>query len=482
MSATADASMRLDPVRRLGGTRQEHEAVLLQALLTRPDLVDGHDVRSDMFTDDLSHKLAVAAIHDKGISPPRLLGAKVAELHGLEPADVGRLLDRLDFNWPSAGLVSSWINDAIRFLNENARTIDLARAIERAQRQLRDPRTTASDIVPDLEKAIQDARSLNGPANSWPEPVDMAQLEGSADPEFVVDHYVALGFITLLVALWKAGKTTYIMHLLMGFLGRANQLGARPAKVLLVTEEHANHWVRRCRDHDLAGVMTLVRPFGGRRPDLRAWQGFIDHVAGLVERECFKLVVIDTFSNLGPLEDENDAAEMIAALTPINVLTTAGAAVLLVHHPRKGEGEQAQASRGSGAFPGFVDTILEMRRFRPNEPDNARRVLTAYSRFEDTPPETVIELREGRYVRLGSRQEVMQNARLKNLAEILPVGEDKAKSADEITSAWDEEIHGPMPGRLRDDLKKGFDDTLWHRTGRGVSGDPYKYFRREPGQ
>src|SRR5262249_35034846 len=135
------------------------------------------------------------------------------------------------------------------------------------------------------------------------------------------------------------------------------------------------------------------RPFKGR-PSQADWQAYVDHLAKQVFYLRIDLVVIDTLASISPCDDENDSAKMMAALTPLQAVVEAGAAGLIIHHPTKGAGTEAQASRGSGALPGFVDVILEMRRPKNAERDCRRRELTAHSRFDETPPELVIELSE----------------------------------------------------------------------------------------
>ncbi len=51
--------------------------------------------------------------------------------------------------------------------------------------------------------------------------------------------------------------------------------------------------------------------------------------------------------------------ETTAALVPLHAITEAGAAVVIVHHPRKSDGAQGTAARGSGAISGFVDIIAD---------------------------------------------------------------------------------------------------------------------------
>lgn len=89
-------------------------------------------------------------------------------------------------------------------------------------------------------------------------------------------------------------------------------------------------------------------------------------------------MVLDTLAGFLPVRDENDSAGMLQALTPLHAVTEAGAALLLIHHPRKSDATEGQASRGSGALPGFVDIVIEMRRLAPQDREDRRRVLNLW--------------------------------------------------------------------------------------------------------
>ena len=54
-------------------------------------------------------------------------------------------------------------------------------------------------------------------------------------------------------------------------------------------------------------------------------------------------------------------------------------AILLVHHLGKNDRGEGAASRGSGALPGFVDVIVEMRRFEADDRNDRKRVLAGWS-------------------------------------------------------------------------------------------------------
>jgi hypothetical protein len=336
-----------------------------------------------------------------------------------------------------------------------------------------------------IGKAVESCREVYVPPECWPhvtptvngaggaqeggqqakspafaEPVPASQLGGGAPPDYVWQGYVARNSYTLLISLWKAGKTTLLAHLLaaMGTSKPLCGLTVTGGTVLVVTEESARLWAQR-RDRLKIGdnVLFDVRPFKGR-PSLGDWQAYVRHLAEVVRRRDVRLVCLDTLAVLSPCDDENDAMKMMATLTPLHAVAEAGAAVLIVHHPRKGDGDQAQASRGSGALPGFVDVIVEVRRVKNAAPGCRRRDLTAYSRFDDTPAELRIELSEDgtTYAALGTAEQAVRDATAERRAE---KERAKARQVRDDGSAvllyldrHDRERQGLTKRRLRDAL------------------------------
>src|SRR5262249_2091167 len=118
----------------------------------------------------------------------------------------------------------------------------------------------------------------------------------------------------------------------------------------------------------------------------------LDRLAELCSRQGITLVIIDPLASFLPGRDENHAGLMMEALAPLQQLTSLGASVLLLHHPRKEESAAGMMARGSGPLPRFVDIRVEMDAFGPRALDERRRRLRALSRFEETPQHWVIEL------------------------------------------------------------------------------------------
>jgi RecA-family ATPase len=217
--------------------------------------------------------------------------------------------------------------------------------------------------------------ALKGARNEIIRPVPISQLSTGSDVDWIWHGYLARGFTTLLVGFWKAGKSTLISHLARALCGHADLGGGlSPTRTLIITEENVLLWIRRREQLSLTDDLHLqVRPFLGGKPCNAMWKKAIDEIAAVVDQEKYGLVVFDTFASLNPVADENDAAAMNGVLAPLQKVTNAGAAVFLVHHSRKGDGAEAQASRGSSALPASVDIIRELRRFDPHASECRRR-------------------------------------------------------------------------------------------------------------
>jgi hypothetical protein len=334
---------------------------------------------------------------------------------------------------------------------------------------------TAEPVVPDSIRAPKGA-SLR--ESNWT-PIPITELGPSTPPAWVWTGYVAKGHTTLLTGVWKGGKSTLIGHLLHD-LTAGGGLVPEPlgGKVLVVTEEGHTLWCRRRDDLDLGeDVHILSRPFKARASMVQ-WLKLTDHIAAMVASEGYSLVVLDTLPNMWPVVQENDASEVGAALMPLHAITEAGAGLLLIHHPRKSGGAEGEASRGSGALPGHVDIIVEMRRFAPEDKHDRRRVLATYSRFDESPPESVLELTsDAGYRVVGDKAHVKAADRMDLIAEALPC-EAPGVTVVELRSRWPS---NPPPGKrtLETDLQTGATEGRWIASGKGKKGDPVRY-RRAP--
>src|SRR5436305_1507001 len=214
-------------------------------------------------------------------------------------------------------------------------------------------------------------------------PMDQLAGSGIIPPVNWLWHgYLARGNLTLLTSLWKAGKTT----LLAGLLQRLGPGGAFlghdciPGRALVVSEESREHWAERSRTMPFGPHSRLLaRPFR-TRPSPAEWCDLIDHALDLRAAGALDLFAVDPLASFLPGRSDSDAGTLLEMLQPLQRLAAAGAAVLILHHPRKKPSDEGSSARGSGALLGFVDVILELYRFGRLQSDERRRRLIGLSR------------------------------------------------------------------------------------------------------
>lgn len=330
-----------------------------------------------------------------------------------------------------------------------------------------------AELLALLAKAERSALGFD----AFPEPLPLSQLR-RADPAsaWLWHGYLARGEVTLYTALWKAGKTTLLAHLLkvFGAGGHFCDRDVLPSRVLYVTEEHESMWAER-RDELAIGDHAdfLIRPFPGK-PRFDAWLNFLGYLAALQRERRYDLVVCDTLANLWPVRDENDASLVQEALMPLRGVLES-AAVLLVHHTRKADGAEATSSRGSGALPAFADTLMEFRRYAPMDKRDQKRVLTAVGRHRETPAEVVVELTATGYETCGGNRDTVETRNLILVVEgILPIGAP-GLTAEQILDLWPDDEQ-PNRNRFYRALNQGVAERGWKCLGKGVRGSPHTYF------
>jgi hypothetical protein len=326
---------------------------------------------------------------------------------------------------------------------------------------------------------IKQETETNSEGPQFPSLKVWADLKGNGTADWLWHGCLARGEVTLFSALWKAGKTTLLAHLLKALEhgGEFCGLACKPARVLYVSEESEGRWAARGLALGRPGnVAFLLRPFRGK-PTFSEWIAFLNHVAAERERWRADAVILDTISHLWPVRKENDAAEVAEALMPMQDRLASHAAVMPVHHFGKAGGLEFTGSRGSGEITAFADTILELRRYDATSHTDRRRVLTGKGRWDDTPAELVVELNEdgSGYTARGDKGAVKRKEQTDEVAALLPV-DGPGMTAEEVKSKWE---GGPAERKVRELLEAGAREGRFRQEGEGKKGDPYRYWSRD---
>jgi hypothetical protein len=341
------------------------------------------------------------------------------------------------------------------------------------------PAARCRNISNELLKLSTRLSSRSNQEEAFPRLIPASELAAVDETDlFLWEGFVARNSFSLLTGLWKAGKTTLIGALLnriqlgMPFLDQPT----RCSRVIVVSEEHEGLWAGRRDRFELTDAISfLLRPFSAR-PTYAEWVALIRHLTHLAQQHEARLIILDPLSGLWNVENENDASQVNAALMPLRGLLDQ-VAILGCHHPRKGDGKEATSSRGSGALPAFADILIELRRAEPEEMKSRKRIVTAYGRFETTPPELLIELAEDgvSYKSLGNRIAADLSSIQTLIQSVLPV-KPPGMTKPEILENWPE-MKAPRGQRLIDALHLGI-NSLWFRTGSGHRGDPFRFLAK----
>jgi hypothetical protein len=307
-------------------------------------------------------------------------------------------------------------------------------------------------------------------------PLAVTDLVGRAGPpDWLWDGYLAAGHMTLLTSPWKSGKTT-LAAVLVARMATGGTFAGRPLKpgsAVVLSDESTSLWAERhARLNFGPNVGLLCRPFRGR-PTAELWHGLIDRLLRRRAAKGLDLVVIDPVATFLPA---GSASALRDALFPLQRLTAAGAAVLVLHHPGRGESAVGLAARGGAVLGGYADVVLELGWFARPPADDRRRKLTAFSRYPETPPRLAIELTaDGTdYISLGDFLRREPDAGWQLVCRLLSAATEPLTRA-EILARWPDAERRPHEVTLWQWLDRAAADGRVVRLGTGHRDKPYRY-------
>jgi DNA-binding transcriptional ArsR family regulator len=294
--------------------------------------------------------------------------------------------------------------------------------------------------------------------------------ETSGGVAWIARPWLAAGAITELDGRPKAaGKTTLLSHLIAAVLDGREFLGEPTAvspAVLLSEQPPASL-------RETLGRASLLE-----RDDLHVllwrdvrgatWPTIVEAAVEQCRTVGARVLIVDTLPQFAGLrgDAENDSGAALEALAPLQSAAADGLGILIARHDRKGGGEVGESARGSSAFTGGVDVVLALRR-GDGEARPTIRHLSALSRFDETPPELVIELTRDGYVALGSTDAYAVSEARRKALEALADGELRVEEIAEATGVRRTTLQVALSALERDGQVR--------REGKGRKGDPYRY-------
>lgn len=322
-------------------------------------------------------------------------------------------------------------------------------------------------------------RSFASPALFQPVPLDEIVCSVPPNIDWLWHGYLAARNITMLTSQWKCGKTTLLACLLARLATGGTLAGqaVRPGRAIVISEEAPELWAERRRQlGPMPNVELLCRPFRGR-PSLDQWHALIESLVLRCQSGRLDLVVIDPLATFLPARTENNASVILDTLLPLQSILAEGAAVLVLHHPRKGEPPPGHTARGSGALTSCVDVLLEMTWYGRPDAGDRRRILRGFSRHPATPLQQVIE-RTADGTDYRSHGDLNDDDFGRGWPVLRGVLEDAPGKLTrrEILDLWPEDHPRPDATTLWRWLDRALLDHRVQQSGRGRCGDPYRYW------
>lgn len=232
----------------------------------------------------------------------------------------------------------------------------------------------------------------------------LSRIGSAPEPEWLARGYVARGFVTVLAAKPKVGKSTLAASLVAAARlgGEWIGLAVRPCRALWLDLEMGELLAARF----LAGA-------GCVDGDVWEWSGHRDgfnlpQLRAFVTQEGIELLVLDSWSKFAIVDSEINNTQLTREMNHlVRIARDMNVAIVLIHHQKKGEADQSVDDlRGGGAIAADADIILNLYPTR-----GTGRKLTGIGRFMDTTPAKLeLVFRNGRYEREGAGVPTLTNS------------------------------------------------------------------------
>ena len=294
-------------------------------------------------------------------------------------------------------------------------------------------------------------------------------------PEWIAHGYVAAGAVTEIDGKVKGGKTTLVMALIAAVRKGRPFLGQPTTKtsVVYLTEQNEGSYREALRR---AGLLTAddVHILFWNRVQGVGWEEVVALARVKARDTGAGLLVVDTLAHWSGLrgDAENNSGAALEAVGPLLAAAADGLGVVVLRHERKSGGDVGDSARGSSAFGGAVDIVVQVSRSEGNARATLRK-LTSLSRFDETPDEQMVELTEtGEYVSHGDGSAVAHAEALAAVLVAVPDREGLAAEEKEVL-----ESTGIPRATARRALEELIRDGRVVRIGSGIRGQPYRFWR-----
>ena len=216
-----------------------------------------------------------------------------------------------------------------------------------------------SEILQNLIESLNKAQ-LDNVVNNCLKPISAKDLPDIPPPESLWAGLIYPGCITQLNAEPGAGKSTLVYNIAANGAQGKDFLCIpfpKPLKTLYIDLE-SQTWLQKQKIENICGELPvnfhLLNDFNLKQD--------LNDLIKLAKAENYDLIVFDTQSKALDMEDENDNSEAIRIAILLRKLANeTGAAILLIHHTKKGDGgKKVHKGRGASAIAGDVDIVANL--------------------------------------------------------------------------------------------------------------------------
>ncbi|MGA2417142.1 MAG: AAA family ATPase [Candidatus Sulfotelmatobacter sp.] len=298
--------------------------------------------------------------------------------------------------------------------------------------------------------------------------------ESRVEVKWIAKPWLAQSAITDLVGKAKvAGKTTWALSLCAAVLDGRDFMDSPTTKsgIVYLTEES-----------EVTFRLALERANIGPRDDFHAlfwretlgteWKDAMEEAVGVAIKNNAGVLVVDTLAQFAQLtgDRENNSGDALGAVLPLQIARDRGLGILMLRHERKQGGALGDSGRGSSAFAGAVDIILNLGRPKGNTDENIR-TIDGVSRLGDEGLKLTIKLTTEGYQSCGVTTRPIADAAEESIMKYLPDSAEKAVDLKQIISATGE-TRATIQRTLAELKKQGrvFEE------GTGVRSNPKRYY------
>lgn len=251
---------------------------------------------------------------------------------------------------------------------------------------------------------------------------------GEAVP-WVIEDVLARGALTEFSGLAKrGGKTTFWCHAIAAGARGEDHGGfhTEPAKYLYLTEQ-GNNFAQALGESGLAEHPEHVSIVRFKDVSGRKWETLIQQAGLEAKNRGFDVLVVDTFAGFAGLKgsEENDSGPVADRMRVLRLVAQKyDIAVVLIRHAGK-DG----TPRGSSAFEAEADICVTLSRPEGRHAPSVRRI-TGIGRYGEW--ERNIQLKDGRFVSLGTDSKIEFNKAVRFIKAVLPESPDAGMKKSEI--------------------------------------------------